>query len=90
MRILYQANDGKIFENEFNCMQHENGINKPLFEKSKFFTSFLDEKKIFNLESLLFMFILQSGKKCEFIFEQKTEHFESIAKWAFMSPRIWN
>lgn len=54
MKTLYQANDGKIFENEFDCLQHENGINKPLFEKSKFFTSCLSESEEFQSNTTFF------------------------------------
>lgn len=38
MKILYQANDGTIFENEWNCEEYEAKMEHPYLKDIEFFT----------------------------------------------------
>jgi hypothetical protein len=37
MKIIYQADDGKIFENEYECLEYEDGLKFPKLFSIVFF-----------------------------------------------------
>ena len=57
MKILYQADDGTMFENEWDCEDYEAKINHPCLKNIEFFTKenciyFINDEKKFFLDDI--------------------------------------
>lgn len=93
MEIIYRANDGKEFDDEYDCRTHERELKEQeLLNSGIIFLDYYDEKidtPIYDIEKIYHMYF-PTTESIEMFYRDEYDNIsEKLSKYETIKPNIW-